>query len=134
MKIDSDLKLGPVGQISREVRNVSEAVAWYRDVLGLKHLYTYGDLAFFDLGGTRLFLSHHEDGNHAGESTIYFRVPDIKSAYEELRKRGVNFKGAPHMIFRHPNGMEEWMAFFEDPEGRLLAIMSQVMATGSPDR
>ena len=31
----------------------------------------------------------------------------------------------PHMIFRHPDGMEKWMAFFEDDEGRPLAIMSQ---------
>jgi methylmalonyl-CoA/ethylmalonyl-CoA epimerase len=30
------------------------------------------------------------------------------------------------MIHKHPDGMEEWMAFFKDPEGRPLAIMSQV--------
>jgi len=30
------------------------------------------------------------------------------------------------MIFRHESGLEEWMAFFGDPEGQLLAIMSQV--------
>jgi hypothetical protein len=29
------------------------------------------------------------------------------------------------MIFRHDSGMEEWMAFFEDPDGGLLAIMAQ---------
>jgi hypothetical protein len=30
------------------------------------------------------------------------------------------------MIFKHPDGMEEWMAFFEDCDGGLLALMSQV--------
>ena len=30
------------------------------------------------------------------------------------------------MIYRHADGMEEWMAFFDDPEGRPLAIMAQV--------
>jgi hypothetical protein len=30
------------------------------------------------------------------------------------------------MIFRHADGMEEWMAFFKDPEGRPLALMEQV--------
>jgi methylmalonyl-CoA/ethylmalonyl-CoA epimerase len=40
--------------------------------------------------------------------------------------RGVTFTDAPHMIFRHPDGMEEWMAFFKDPEGRPLSIMCQV--------
>ena len=30
---------------------------WYRDVLGLTLLYQFGELAFFDCNGTRLFLS-----------------------------------------------------------------------------
>jgi methylmalonyl-CoA/ethylmalonyl-CoA epimerase len=30
------------------------------------------------------------------------------------------------MIHRHADGTEEWMAFFEDPDGRPLAIMAQV--------
>lgn len=29
------------------------------------------------------------------------------------------------MIFRHGSGIEEWMAFFTDPDGRTLAIMAQ---------
>ena len=55
-------------------------------------------------------------------------MPDINAAYDELAERGVVFEGAPHMIFRHPDGTEEWMAFFPDPDGHLLAIMSQVNA------
>jgi hypothetical protein len=50
-------------------------------------------------------------------------------AYDELQKRGVEFINAPHMIHRHEDGTEEWMAFFNDPEGRPLAIMASV----SPD-
>jgi methylmalonyl-CoA/ethylmalonyl-CoA epimerase len=33
------------------------------------------------------------------------------------------------MIHKHVDGTEEWMAFFNDPEGRPLAIMSQLRAT-----
>ena len=33
---------------------------------------------------------------------------------------------APHMIHKHGDGTEEWMAFFQDNEGRTLAIMSQI--------
>jgi predicted enzyme related to lactoylglutathione lyase len=29
------------------------------------------------------------------------------------------------MVHRHPDGTEEWLAHFNDPEGRPLAIMSQ---------
>jgi hypothetical protein len=32
----------------------------------------------------------------------------------------------PHMIHRHDDRTEEWMAFFKDNEGRPLGIMSQV--------
>ena len=120
-----ELRLGPVGQISRTVRDIDAACAWYGKVLGLKHLYTFGKLAFFDLGGTRLYLSA-ESGEVQPESTLYLRVDDIGAAYTELCARGVEFKGAPHMVYRHPDGTEEWMAFFKDPDGRFLALLAQV--------
>jgi DNA-binding CsgD family transcriptional regulator/catechol 2,3-dioxygenase-like lactoylglutathione lyase family enzyme len=120
-----DLRLGPIGQISRTVRDIEESCAWYGEVLGVKHLYTFGKLAFFDLGGIRLYLSA-ESGTPGPESTLYLRVDDIAATYAELVARGVEFKGAPHLIHRHADGTEEWMAFFKDPEGRFLALMSQV--------
>jgi hypothetical protein len=30
------------------------------------------------------------------------------------------------MIFKHADGLEEWMAFFEDCDGGVLSIMCQV--------
>jgi DNA-binding CsgD family transcriptional regulator/catechol 2,3-dioxygenase-like lactoylglutathione lyase family enzyme len=118
-----DLTLGAVGQIARSVSDVAAARRWYEEVLGLKHLYSFGDLAFFDLDGTRLFLS---EGDGASDSILYFRVPDVRTAAEALERRGVVFTHAPHMIHRHEDGTEEWMAFFGDNEGRPLAIMAQL--------
>lgn len=118
--------IGPVGQISRMVRDIPRAVEWYRDVLGLPHLFTFGDLAFFDCQGVRLYLNKCQDGAELRDSVIYFRVADINAEYERLHTRGIVFKGAPHMIHKHADGTEEWMAFFEDPDGQLLALMSQV--------
>jgi catechol 2,3-dioxygenase-like lactoylglutathione lyase family enzyme len=127
--VESAVHLGAIGQVSRHVSDIESSVAWYRDVLGLPHLYTFGDLAFFDCAGTRLYLSVAEPGTQPGEpSVIYFRVPDIQQAYDALAARGVEFAGAPHMIHRHESGIEEWMAFFKDPDGHLLAIMAQVGA------
>src|SRR5262245_25074735 len=123
------LELGPIGQISRSVKDIGQAVDWYGGVLGLKHLYTFGNLAFFDCGGTRLFLE--QEGEPHVESVLYLRVPDIHAAHAELRARGVEFLGAPHLIHRHADGLEEWMAFFNDPEGRPLAIMCQVQPPAS---
>lgn len=116
--------LGPIGQISRTVKDIAKAEGWYGGVLGLPHLYTFGKLAFFDCGGTRLFLSAESDDS-ANESILYFRVADIAAAHAQLSARGVEFSGAPHMIHRHADGTEEWMAFFKDPDGRPLALMSQ---------
>lgn len=126
---DVSLQLGVIGQISRPVRDIGTAVAWYREVLGLPHLYTFGDLAFFDCAGTRLFLSATE-GPVGEPSTLYFRVDDIQAAYDELRGRGAVFENAPHLIHRHADGVEEWMAFFADPDGHPLAIMAQVPPAG----
>jgi catechol 2,3-dioxygenase-like lactoylglutathione lyase family enzyme len=120
------VQLGAIGQISRPVSDISTSVKWYGEVLGLPHLYTFGDLAFFDCGGTRLFLSAAEPSENAEPSVLYFRVENIETAYDELRDRGVEFEAAPHLIHRHESGMEEWMAFFPDPDGHLLAIMAQV--------
>jgi DNA-binding CsgD family transcriptional regulator/catechol 2,3-dioxygenase-like lactoylglutathione lyase family enzyme len=119
------LTLGKISQISRTVRNIQESQRLYSEVLGLKHLYTFGNLAFFDCDGIRLFLSEGKDSS-GPESIIYFNVSDIRSAHAELMVRGVEFLGAPHMIHRHADGTEEWMAAFKDNEGRALAILSQV--------
>jgi predicted enzyme related to lactoylglutathione lyase len=100
-------------------------------VLGLPHLYTFGTLAFFDCGGTRLMLSE-EAGGVARESILYLRVPDIAAAHDALKMRGVQVTHAPHMIHRHADGTEEWMAFFEDPDGRPLALMSQMKMGPDP--
>jgi DNA-binding CsgD family transcriptional regulator/catechol 2,3-dioxygenase-like lactoylglutathione lyase family enzyme len=130
-------QLGGIGQISRVVSDIKKAEAWYRDVLGLPHLFTFGTLAFFDCGGIRLFLSEPESGGVPGDSCIYFRVDDINAAHAELSGKGVKFQGAPHLIHRHENGVEEWMAFFEDPDGKILALMSQVSPSaggGSSER
>jgi DNA-binding CsgD family transcriptional regulator/catechol 2,3-dioxygenase-like lactoylglutathione lyase family enzyme len=122
--MDATLKLGPIGQIARSVSDIKQAEAWYGQVLGLPHLYSFDKLAFFDCAGTRLLLTQTDA--KPSESILYLRVPDIETAHHELQARGVEFINSPHMIHRHADGTEEWMAFFKDPEGRPLAIMSQV--------
>lgn len=120
----SNLQLGPIGQVSRSIKDIKRAEEWYGKVLGLKHLYTFGKLAFFDCDGVRLYLQESPDAGP--ESILYLKVDDIQNAYTELQARGVEFIGAPHMIHKHADGVEEWMAFFNDPEGRPLALMSKV--------
>jgi DNA-binding CsgD family transcriptional regulator/catechol 2,3-dioxygenase-like lactoylglutathione lyase family enzyme len=116
--------MGPIAQIARSVRDIKQSQDWYRNVLGLPHLYTFGNLAFFDCGGTRLMLS--QENVTAPESILYLRVGNIAGAHELLKSRGVEVLNAPHMIHRHGDGTEEWLSIFKDPEGRPLGLMAQV--------
>src|SRR5690606_31805935 len=40
--MNSPISLGPIGQIARTVRDAAAAEQWYREVLGLPHLFTFG--------------------------------------------------------------------------------------------
>jgi methylmalonyl-CoA/ethylmalonyl-CoA epimerase len=103
---------------------VERATAFYRDVLGLRFLFQFPGMAFFDAGGVRLYLARAEQPG-LGTSILYFRVPQIAEAAQALRERGVAFKGAPAKV--HEDARHElWLADFRDSEGNLLALMSEV--------
>jgi DNA-binding CsgD family transcriptional regulator/catechol-2,3-dioxygenase len=120
--------LGRIGQVSLSIRDVSRAERFYGSTLGLPHVFTFGDLAFFDAGGARLYLHRKDEEEWRPGSVLYFVVDDIADAQESLAAAGVHFAGAPHRIHTHDDGTEEWMTFFEDGEGNTLALMSSVRA------
>lgn len=121
------LTLGALGQVSLFVRDVARAEAFYGETLGLPHFFTFGDLAFFDCGGTRLYLHRKDEADWLPGSILYFLVEDVHAAQSALELRGVRFSGAPHMIYAdEATGVEEWMTFFEDGEGNALALMARV--------
>jgi DNA-binding CsgD family transcriptional regulator/predicted enzyme related to lactoylglutathione lyase len=121
------LRLGPIGQVSLLARDTARVERFYRDTLGLPHVFTFGDLAFFDAGGVRIYVHTKPEKEWRPSSVLYFVVDDITSSVAELTGRGVTFKGAPHLIYRdEATGSEEWMAFFDDSEGNMLALMSRV--------
>jgi predicted enzyme related to lactoylglutathione lyase len=124
--VTQDLHLGALGQVSLDIADVERATHFYRDVLGLPHLFTFGDLAFFDMAGIRLYLHRKDTDAWRPGSILYFRVDEIEAAHRELISRGVVFTGAPELIYTDDEtGEEEWMAFFEDGEGNTLAVMSR---------
>lgn len=118
--------LAQIGQIALPVSEIGRAVTFYRDTLGMKFLFQFGNLAFFDNGGVRLMLDVPEKPEFKHHSSvIYYKVPDIQAAYETLTSRGVPFEGKPHMIAKMPDH-DLWMAFFRDPDQNMLALMSEV--------
>ena len=128
MHIGEGDMIGRIGQIARSVKSIEQAKEWYKNTLGLPYLYSFGNLAFFDCGGVRLFLS--EGDGASADSILYFHVDDVRVAHKALEAKGVEFLNAPHLIHRHDDGTEEWMAFFNDNEARPLALMSQHRAVG----
>ena len=114
-----------VGQVSLLVTSVPDTESFYSEILGLEHLYTYGDLVFFQCGPTRLFLRAVPPEEWAPGSVVYLQVEDIHLAHKALAA-ALTFVDAPHMIHKHADGTEEWMTFFTDPAGNTLALMEQV--------
>lgn len=116
-----------IGQVAVNVQDLDRAVAFYRDIVGLPFLFQAGpNLAFFQCGDVRIMLDIPEDERFAGRaSVLYYKVADIQAAFEEIRSRGAEVEGEPHMIARMPDH-ELWMAFFKDTEGNFFALMSEV--------
>lgn len=115
-----------IGQIAINVHDTMRAVEFYRDALGLKLLFTAGNLAFFDCDGVRLMLSTPERPEFDHPSSIlYFRVGDIQSAFARLVERKVKTENEPHLIARMPDH-DLWLAEFHDTEGNIMAFMSEV--------
>jgi catechol 2,3-dioxygenase-like lactoylglutathione lyase family enzyme len=119
-----------IGQIAINVYDVARATAFYRDVLGLRLLFSAGNLVFFDCGGVRLMLDRAEKPEFDHPSSIlYFTVPDLAAAHRQMKQGGARFEDEPHLIARMPKH-ELWMTFFHDTEKNLLALMSEVPNAG----
>jgi methylmalonyl-CoA/ethylmalonyl-CoA epimerase len=118
-----------LGQIAVNVKDLERASGFYRDVLGLRLLFSTGSLTFFDCGGVRLMLSRAEkpEFDHPS-SVLYFVVPDIKAAHQQMIAAGARFEDEPHLLAKMPDH-DLWMTFFRDPEDNLLAIMSEVRSS-----
>ena len=115
-----------IGQIAINVHDTNRAVGFYRDVLGLKLLFTAGQLAFFDCGGIRLMLSPPSSKEYDHPSSIlYFKVDDIQKAYAWLVSQNVKTEGEPNLVAKMPDH-DLWLAGFRDSEGNVMQYMSEV--------
>jgi len=119
------LNLDRIGQIALAVADVDRAEAFYGMQLGLRKLYSFEELAFFDCAGVRLMLEKaHTADDIQRSSVIYFKCADIALAVRELKARSVPFIEEPHLI-AEMDDHDLWMAFFKDPDGHTLAVMQE---------
>ncbi len=117
--------LNQIGQIAISVDDVDAAELFYSEKLGLRKLFRFGDLLFFDCAGVRLMIEKSISSPFTPcSSVIYLRTPDLTTVYPRMKESGIPFVDEPHMIAPMQDH-DLWMAFFKDPAGNLLALMQE---------
>jgi catechol 2,3-dioxygenase-like lactoylglutathione lyase family enzyme len=126
MAAADSLEITGIGQIAINCHDLKRATEFYRDKLGMKLLYEFPGLAFFDCGGVRLMLAEPEkkEFDHPA-SIIYYRVSDIQQSARSLTDKGVTLEHEPRVIAKMPDH-DLWMFFVRDSEGNLVGLMSEV--------
>jgi|SRR5580704_14713940 methylmalonyl-CoA/ethylmalonyl-CoA epimerase len=112
-------------QIAITVKEIDRATAFYRDTLGLPLLMNAPNMAFFNCGGVRLYLSGAQGSEHSGSSSfIYFKTPDIDAFLANAKANSVSIHQEPQIIARMPDH-DLWLMWIKDSEGNLLGIMEE---------
>jgi len=119
-------------QVALTSSDLERSTGFYRDVLGLPLIASFDPpgLAFYRVGDVRLSIQK-VDVVEATSSVIYFQVQDINAAADSLKEKSLELEQEPAVVFRDEQGQfgeageEEWMAFFRDPDGHLLAFTSR---------
>lgn len=121
-------------QVAQYAGDLRRAAAFYSQLLAVQPTGVFDPpgLVFFDLEGVRLLLEAD-----APRALLYLGVPDVRKTVDELTGWGVELVMAPHIIYRHndgvlgPPGTDEWMAFIRDSEGTTVGLVSQLPAEPS---
>ena len=110
------------------VTNFAKAVDYYRDKLGFKVDYVYGDPPFYGMmtrDGASLHFRHVDKHpvNQSGDDLLATAivVNDVKELFLEFKEKGVEF----HQTLKtQPWGATDFIV--KDPEGNLLSFASKV--------
>lgn len=130
--MSSVLGIEGIQQVALTSTDLDEAQTFYEEILGLRMIARFvpPGLLFFDVGGVRLSIQQ-VDAPHSTDAVLYLRVADIDAASKALKDREIAFEREAELVYRDTDGQfgaageEEWMAFFRDPDGHLLAFVSR---------
>ncbi|MBS1914540.1 MAG: VOC family protein [Bacteroidetes bacterium] len=121
MTNNGPLSRGRVSHVFVTVCDFNAMVRFYRDVLGMRLLYTdeeshaflcIADDTDFQLA---LYSGRNDPGEHRNHWFIVVDVDDIEHAVAELHVRGVNVGAIEDVPFGRA-------ARFEDPEGNIIEV------------
>jgi lactoylglutathione lyase len=98
------------------VANMSQAVQFHRDVLGLPLKFQSPEWSEFATGDTTLALHAASEQNPPGKVQLGYNVPDLQAFYLEMSRQGIAFTQLPT-----PEGGAK-LARFLDPEGTECSV------------
>src|SRR4051794_18779709 len=103
--------------------------SFYHDVLGLEIAREDEDdrIVFRCGGGTQLAVTLSTVGTADTQTQIAWRVPDVRAAVDELRRRGVQIEEYEAPLPVTTDGVADmghsWAAWFIDPSRNVLAVV-----------
>lgn len=117
---------GEIGQIAITVSDVAKVLPFYRDILGLKFLFSpSANLAFLAAGPVRIMLSTPQGAGAPGANSIlYFKVTNVTAAHSAMIAKGAANERAPQLAAKMPDH-ELWIGFLRDPDGNLVGLMEE---------
>jgi len=109
-----------LGYVLKFVDDMSRAVKFYRDTLGLPLKFESHRWSEFGIGETTLALHPASEKNPAGTVELGFTVADIRKFHQEMSAKGVQFSMPP--TEQDFGGL---LAQFVDSEGGHCSVANQ---------
>lgn len=124
--MSAEYKLSEIRQVAITVSDVSMALPFYRDALGLTFLFSPApNLAFLSAGSVRIMLSTPQGAGTVGHNSIlYFKVTDITATQAAIVARGAKAERPPQLAAKLPDH-DLWTSFVRDPDGNLVGLMEE---------
>jgi catechol 2,3-dioxygenase-like lactoylglutathione lyase family enzyme len=114
------IQLSRITAIMLGVRDLAQALEFYKEKLGLAVIMQEQSLALLQCGGVMLGLSrgHVNLAPHvAGATEVVFGVENVRAAHKALAEKGVVFINEPRQATA-----TDWVAHFKDPDGHILSL------------
>src|SRR5258705_8979892 len=120
------VSLSKIRQVALPVNDIAEATRFYRDTLGMRHLFDAPPgLSFFDCGGVQLMLAGPDaQGKDGGEehAVPFYHVTDIRGVPGRIKTSGAKSIEEPRAI-GPTKGREIWGSSFNDGQGNVVSLM-----------
>jgi hypothetical protein len=104
---------------------MDRSIDFWSTTVGFQTLWSAGEFAFLDGGPIQLVLNQVDDAAYDSETEIVIEVDDVRSAFTEMRDRGVRFQVELRPVTS--DGERDLLAaHFADPDGNLASVTGWV--------